>query len=547
MSFYAQGLLDVHDELIVDLFAGGGGASSGIEQATGRMVDIAINHDPIAVSMHIVNHPHTRHFVSDVFEVCPRTVTEGRPVGFLWASPDCTYHSKARGGVPIRDANKKRRALAWVVKRWAGQVSPRVIMLENVEEFLQWGPLVGPKDNLRPCKKRRGKRFRQFAQDLRNLGYRVEWKELRACDYGAPTIRKRFFMIARRDGEAIVWPEPTHGAPAFEGVKSGQLKPWRTAAECIDWSIPMLSIFATPQEAKEWGELHGQQAPKRPLVDNTMRRVARGIKRFVIDNPKPFLVSIAHGETSRNGGDRWGSGVRDLGDPYSTNTCTNQSVIAARLVKLRGTSTDADPQDPLGTISAGGTHHAVVAAFMSHNNTGYAPSSAADDPLHTIVAEGAHHNVVAAHIQRDFGQSVGHGADEPLGTVTGGGMGKAQLVTSFMLKYYGTGDGQELSEPSHTTTTKDRFGLVTLTLTGFVRYISDICMRMLQPKELYAAQGFPPSYVIDRGHDGRMLTKTQQVHMCGNSVAPPVAKALVLANCPELVARHSRPLLAVAS
>src|SRR5690625_2512352 len=287
MSIYSQLLLDIHDELIVDLFAGGGGASCGIEMATGRQVDVAVNHDAAAVAMHQINHPQTRHEIADVFEVCPRVVTKGRPVGLLWASPDCTYHSKARGGKPMRDKNRKRRSLAWVVTRWAGQVRPRVIMLENVEEFADWGPLVGPHDALRPCPKRRGKTFRRWVRSLERHGYEVEWRELRACDYGAPTIRKRLFVIARCDGEPIVWPEPTHGP--------GTGRRYRSAAECIDWDEPMLSIFATREEAKEWARAHRRSGrkmgtPVRPLADATMRRIARGVKRYVLKDPKPFIV-----------------------------------------------------------------------------------------------------------------------------------------------------------------------------------------------------------------------------------------------------------------
>lgn len=486
---FPQLLLDVHDELIVDLFAGGGGASLGIEMATGRQVDVAINHDSAAVALHRANHPQTDHHVSDVFEVDTREVTQGRPIGLLWASPDCTDHSKAKGGKPIR--NRKRRALAWVVKRWAGQVRPRVICLENVEEFVDWGPLVGPPGKLRRCPKRKGKTFRRFIRELERLGYAVEWRELRACEYGAPTIRKRLFLVARCDGEPIVWPEPTHG----EG-----LLPFRTAAECIDWSTPMLSIFATPEEAKAWARARRAEGwpmgtPRRPLAEATLRRIARGVVRYVLEAAAPFIVNLAQ------------RGPREY--PL---------------------------EDPMRTQHAGGNAFGVVVPYVAPNNTNNAPQGI-DDPLHTQSAGGTHHGLVAAHVQRDFGQSVGQDAADPLGTVTPDGGGKAALVASFLQKYYGAGVGQRMAEPVATVTTKDRMGLVTVDLDGAPFVIVDIAMRMLQPRELYRAQGFPDSYRIERGVDGRQFTKTEQVRMVGNSVSPQVAAALVRANCLALVAR----------
>lgn len=495
MSIFAQGLLDIHDDLIVDLFAGGGGASCGIEMATGRQVDIAINHDPAAVAMHEANHPQTKHHVVDVFEADPPTVTGGRPVGLLWASPDCTHHSKARGGKPLRDAARKRRALAWVVTRWAGQVRPRVIMLENVEEFEQWGPLIGPPDNLQPCPRRRGRTFRRWVRSLERLGYRVEWRELRACDYGAPTIRKRLFLVARCDGRPIVWPEPTHG-------KVKGLKPFRTAAECIDWSIPMCSIFATREEAREWGRLHGQASPVRPLADATMRRVARGVWRYVIDNPRPFLVSLAHGESG---------GRREY--PMDNST---------------------------GTQHSGGNKFALVAAFLAQNNEGDRPMNgrSLEDPNGTVCVSGSHQSLVAVHLTHNYTSNTAGGSgdlDEPLKTVTTGG--HAALVASFLASYYGQGIGQKADKPMRTVTTKDRMGLVTVKVKGKLRVIVDILMRMLQPRELYRAQGFPDSYVIDRGAGGRQFTKTEQVRMVGNSVVPQLAAALVRSNVPEMIAR----------
>lgn len=611
---FPQMLLDLNDELIVDLFAGGGGASCGIEMGLGRMVDVAVNHDAAAVSLHQANHPLTKHHTCDVFEVDPREVTEGRRVGVLWASPDCTYHSKARGGKPIRSKSKKRRALAWVVTRWAGQVRPRVIMLENVEEFVWWGPLVGKPDQLRPCARRRGRTFRTWRRSLERLGYQVEHRELRACDYGAPTIRKRLFVVARCDGKPIVWPEPTHGAPGSEGVKRRKLRPFRTAAECIDWTIPMLSIFATKEEAKRWGQENGQAAPVRPLADATMRRIARGVKRYVVDNPRPYIVGV--------GGRQGQSGERPVSVPFQTITAkADSAIVVPHVTKFRNGATGHSADEPLHTITSnsfekrpggatplgvvaagliprygerdgqlprvrsveepypvivttdnGGSlaagmlspfhaekrpgeargaelgdpvptldtsnRHGLVAAFMAQHNTGVVGHHVTD-PVSTIVNKGSTQALVSAHIQRDFGTSIGHEADRPIGTITSDFGGHAGLVASFLAKYYGTGDGDEVSNPAPTVTTKDRFGLVTVDVRGFPYVVADIAMRMLQPRELYNAQGFHPSYIIDRGADGRKLTKTEQVRMVGNSVCPPLAAALARANVPEMIVRDA--------
>jgi DNA (cytosine-5)-methyltransferase 1 len=568
---FAQPFLPVvHEKMIVDLFAGGGGASSGIEQATGRMVDVAVNHNRIAVELHKANHPQTVHFHSDVFEVDPKEVTGGRPVGLLWASPDCTYHSKARGSKPIRHESKKRRALAWVVTRWAGQVQPDVIMLENVEEFAQWGPLRGKDGFLRPHPGKRGKTFRRWVWSLREHGYKVEWRELKACDYGAPTIRKRLFVIARRDGLPIVWPEPTHGTG---------LKPFRTAAECIDWSIPMLSIFATKEEAKEFARVHNCPAPVRPLAENTMRRCARGVDKFVLKNPKPFLVKLAHGAGSGKS-QRWGDGCRSVTEPITTLTATGDDGLVCPIIGgvggRAGQSGERSGDSPFHTITAkadtavfapilatyhdegegaarGATmdrpiptidtsnRHALVAAFLGQNNGGFYEGSGVplDAPLPTIMANGRGHNpIIAAHIQRDFGTSTGQPADSPLGTITSEGGGKAALVYSFLQQYNGTSTGQTVDTPINTITSLDRFALVTVKKERYV--IQDVLMRMLQPKELYLCQGFRPGYIIDRCADGTPITKTEQVKMVGNSVSPPVAEALVRANCEHLIARDYR-------
>lgn len=494
MSLFPQLLLDTHDELIVDLFAGGGGASVGIEMATGRQVDVAINHDEAAVALHQANHPQTEHLTADVFEVCPHEATGGRPVGLLWASPDCTDHSKAKGGKPIR--NRKRRALAWVVKRWAGQVRPRVICLENVEEFVDWGPLVGPPGKLRRCPKRKGETFRAFVAQLEELGYEVEWRELRACDYGAPTIRKRLFLVARCDGEPIAWPEPTHGP--------GTRRPYRTAASCIDWSIPMLSIFATPEEAKAWARAQRKAGwrmgtPRRPLADATMRRIARGVVRYVIEAAEPFVLYLQQG-----------GATRAMGDPLHTVTASPKDtnlIVAPYLVPRYGEREGQEPR-----------------------------TRDIQEPLPVIVPTGNGSSLVASFLAKHFGgnETPGWPLDEAMSTVTS--TDHHALVYAFLQKYYGQGNGAKIGDPAPTLTTKDRMGLVTCMVKGEPYVIVDIGMRMLQPRELYRAQGFPDSYQIERA-GGRRLTKTEQVRMVGNSVAPPVAAALVRANTPALIAR----------
>lgn len=481
-----QFILPLADELVVDLFAGGGGASCGIEQAIRRPVDVAINHDPQAVSLHQANHPQTLHYVSDVFEVDPRAVAGGRRIGLMWASPDCTYHSKARGGKPHRDRNRarRRRGLAWVVCRWAREVRPRVILLENVEEFQHWGPLL---EDGTPCPQRRGTTFARWVAQLRNLGYAVEWRELRACDYGAPTIRKRLFLVARCDGQPIVWPERTHGPGR---------RTWRTAAECIDWALPAPSIFER----------------ERPLADATLRRIAAGVRRYVLEAARPYIVRIGHAGHGDAGK------VRGVDEPLSTVTSKAEHLLAVpTLVQTGyGERTGQAPRvpgldKPLGTV-VGGQKHALVAAFLAKHYGGHnaTDGQALVRPLGTITTQD-HHGLV---------------------TATLGGAGHAAEVRALLVAYYGSeADGQALTEPLRTVPTRDRFGLVTVHGQDYV--ISDIGMRMLQPRELYAAQGFPAAYIIDRGADGRVLSKSAQVRMCGNSVCPPVAAAIVAANYVE--------------
>ncbi len=501
-----QFILPLADELVIDLFAGGGGASTGIEQAFGRHVDIAVNHDPEAVSLHQANHPQTLHYVSDVFEVEPRAVTQGQPVGLLWASPDCTFHSKARGGKPFRDRNKarRRRGLAWVVCRWAREVKPRVIALENVEEFQHWGPLL---EDGKPCPERRGLTFRRWVAQLRNLGYAVEWRELRACDYGAPTIRKRLFLIARCDGQPIVWPEKTHGPG---------LKPFRTAAECIDWSLPCPSIFER----------------ERPLAEATLRRIAHGIRRYVIEAAEPFVVRIGH--TGHGDGGK----ARSIREPLSTVTSKAEHLLASPTLVQTGYGERAGQaprvpglDKPLGT-AVDGQKHALVAAFLAKAYGGNNPTDgqALPRPIGTVTTQD-HHHLVTSNLAKLRGTSSSAATDEPLGTISAQGTHHAE-VRALLTKFYGQGgQDQDLRDPLHTIPTHDRFALVTVA--GEVYAIADIGMRMLQPRELYRAQGFPDSYVIERGADGRVLSKAAQVRMCGNSVAPPVAAAIVRANYAE--------------
>lgn len=495
-----QFLLPLAHELVVDLFAGGGGASTGIEQAIGRHVDIAVNHDAAAVSLHSLNHPQTRHFVSDVFEVEPLAVTDGRAVGLLWASPDCKHFSKAKGGKPV---SKRVRGLAWVVVKWARLVRPRIICLENVEEFQTWGPLAA---DGRPCPQRKGRTFERWVGQLRSLGYTVEWRELRACDYGAPTIRKRLFLVARCDGMPIAWPEPTH---AQKPAKGSGMKPWRTAAECIDWTLPCPSIFER----------------ERPLADATLRRIAHGVMRYVVNAARPFIIPVTHQGDSR---------VHSIDEPVRTITTARRGELAVcspTLVQTGyGERAGQQPRvpgldKPLGTVVAGAGKHALVAAFLAKHYTGVVGSEL-PAPLGTVTAQD-HHSLVAANMVKLRGTSTAAAADEPLHTVSAGGTHHAQ-VCAFLTAYYGSDQDTPLADPMHTVTTKPRFGLVTVA--GLQYAISDIGMRMLQPRELYRAQGFPDNYVIDRGHDGRLLPKDAQVRMCGNSVCPPLARAIVAAN-----------------
>jgi len=648
--------------IIVDNFAGGGGASTGIEAAAGRDVDVAINHDAEAVAMHAANHPRTRHHCQSIWSVDPldAVTIDGvqQPVWLAWFSPDCTHHSNARGGKP---REKGIRDLAWVVIHWIKRLGPKlrpaIIKVENVEEFLTWGPLD---EEGRRIPERNGEIFRQWIGEMRKAGYKVEWRVIRACDVGTPTIRKRLCLIARCDGKPIMWPVPTHGP--------GRAKPYRTAAECIDWSIPCPSIFLTAEEGRAIGV-------KRPLAEATMRRIARGVQRYVIDAAQPFIVSLTHhgadrvesledpmmtvtgahrgekalivptivgcggraGQSRPRGGDepfatttakadaclvatvlsyaQQGGANRSVEDPMHTVTASpkdQNTLIAAHITKFHTGSTGQslddplatvtansfekrpggatplgivaatmvqtgygerqgqvpralDIEEPLGTVVAGGGKHALVSAFMQKFATGNAPSGADEpaqtiethekhaltvahlaqfntnpdgtvnaghdirEPLSTISTKGPHQAVVAAHLLNLKGSERRDApVDAPGPTITAGGYHVAE-VRAFLLKYYGTDQDARLEEPLHTVTSKDRFGLVIVH--GEAYQIVDIGMRMLTPRELFAAQGFPADYIIDPpGPNGKPLTKTAQIRMCGNSVCPPLAEALVRAN-----------------
>lgn len=613
-------------EIIVDNFAGGGGASTGIELAIGSSVDIAINHDLNAVAMHTTNHPDTLHYCESVFDVDPETATAGKPVGLAWFSPDCRHFSKAKGSKPVE---KEIRGLAWIVIRWALSVRPRVMMLENVEEFKTWGPLLA--GEMRPDPARAGETFEAFcgmlscgipayhpalaeccefldilpdsqqAQLLINgLGYNVDYREMRACDYGAPTIRKRFFMVMRCDGVPVRWPAATHGDPKSPAVQAGSLAPWRTAAECIDWSISAPSIFGR----------------KKKLAENTLKRIARGIQRFVLDNPTPFIVKCNH-TTTKGKYDCFRG--QSLADPFQTITKTHGYALAVpHLTKFRTGATGQEVTEPLPTITAGtskrpgGNGHAlgIVEAALTPfiaRQFGASVGHTVDEPSATVTAGGGGKSqlVTPTLIQMGYGERPGQAPrvlqlEKPLGTITAGG-GKFAMVAANMVKHFGgnyTGAGVALDEPIHTVTTTDHHALVTssiikmrgtntgqptdtplqtvtaggqhfgevkttlanegydehraqltadflreycgedctglVTVDGITYRIVDIGMRMLQPHELYRAQGFPEWYIIDRDYRGVKYAKDKQVARCGNAVPPPFAEALVRANLPEM-------------
>lgn len=655
---YGLGFNPQDDEIVVDFFCGGGGAGTGLEMGLGRAVNVAKNHSPKAISMHTMNHPGAQHFTTDVFEGDPDTECGGKAVGWFHMSPDCTHHSQAAGGQPRK---REIRNLSWIGLKWAGMKRPRVISLENVKQILQWGRLIAKRDNatgrvvklggevaapgevvpvgqqfLIPDPRQRGKTWRRFVALLEGMGYAVEWKVIKACDFGAPTSRERLFMIARCDGQPIVWPEPTHA----KNPTKGQQK-WKTAADCIDFTDLGKSIFGR----------------KKDLAPATLRRVAKGMKKFVIDSASPFIVPIANwsGETvqsadeplrtvtsypkggafsvvspiiapaTHQGSDR----INDPLEPLPTVTCANRgeltlispvmvgaggpvyagepvavdkpvgtlmtrshrAIAAAHLVKFRFNDAGKALDEPLPTITSGGNYqrpagaaHAmgISTVFMAQMNGGFNTTDAksiedpmttvtntgsqqqlvaanlvhlrgncdardVNDPLHTVSAGGQHHGLVSAFMERAFGGSVGQGLEEPAPTITAGGGGKSSLVSltlspeheagalrvaAFLISYYGTENISACDSPAPTITTKDRLAMVTVMVKGTPYVIVDICLRMLKPSELYKAQGFPADYIISHGADGKPFTKTQQVHMCGNSVSPPPMAALARANDP---------------
>lgn len=555
----------INGELIVDNFAGGGGASTGIEEATGFSVDIAINHDPKAIAMHKANHPNTKHYCEDVWQIDPVQACNGHPVGLAWFSPDCKHFSKAKGGKP---KDKNIRGLAWVACRWAGLVRPRVIMLENVEEFKTWGPL-----NRRhhPIKDKQGKTFEKFVQQLNDLGYEVEFKELVAADYGAPTMRKRFFMIARYDGRPIVWPEPTHGPVDSEEVKAGLLKPYVGAYTQIDFSRPCPSIFDTSEEIKK---KYGIRAV-RPLAQKTMDRIARGLKKFVLDNPEPFIVPIGYGERKGQAPRVHdvkqplptivGSGKhylcepymkqigqtgfpkdrsKDVREPLTTIVRKNEHcLISPTLIQYHSETAQGEVRgqtmkDPIMTVDGSNRYGLVTSFLHKYYDGGYkGAGESMENPLPTITAWD-HNSVVTANLIQMNNHCDGKDIRQPLPTITAGD-GHFGEVRAFLIKYYGQGTGQDIQEPLDTVTSRDRFGLVTIE--GEDYQIVDIGLRMLEPRELYGCQGFPDDYIIDHDYTGKTYPRTEQVKRCGNSVSPMIPNALVRANLRELCVGERTP------
>ncbi|MBE5957717.1 MAG: DNA cytosine methyltransferase [Lachnospiraceae bacterium] len=488
----------INGEIIVDNFAGGGGASTGIELATGYSVDIAINHDPEAIKMHKANHPRTKHYCESVWDVNPVEACKGRPVALAWFSPDCKHFSKAKGGKP---KDKAIRGLAWVALRWAALVRPRVIMLENVEEFKTWGPL---NRSHRPIKNKQGVTFDRFVKQLKNLGYSVEFKELVAADYGAPTMRKRFFMIARCDGQSIVWPEPTHAPLKSEEVQQGIKEPYVGAYTQLDFSLPCPSIFDTKEEIKE---KYGIRAV-RPLAPKTMERIARGLKKFVIDNAEPFIVPIGYGEKK--------------GQKPRVH----------------------DVKEPLPTIVSSGKHYLIspsLIQYHSETSENEVRGQAIQKPIMTVDGSNRY-GLVTSFLSKFYKTGTGQDVREPLHTVTTSA-GHFGEVRAFLIKYYGEGTGQDIKDPLDTVTSRDRFGLVTIE--GVDYQIVDIGLRMLEPKELYGCQGFPDDYIIDKDYEGNTYTRSEQVKRCGNAVCPPIPAALVKANLPELCVATRTPNLRI--
>ena len=581
---------DMNQEIFVDNFAGGGGASTGIEIGLGVTVAAAINHDPAAILMHKTNHPYTEHYQASVWDIDPREVCRGRPVAGAWFSPDCKHFSKAKGAALV---NREIRGLAWITLRWAALVRPRVIMLENVEEFQTWGPVRKGK----PVKKLAGTTFRKFISQLRDLGYAVEYRELVAADLGAPTTRKRFVLIARCDGRPIVWPERTHAPRDSEEVRSGRLKPWRSAAEIIDWSLPCPSIFESKAEILE---KYGLKAV-RPLADNTMRRIIRGVDKFTIRSGEPFIVQ-----------QKFQNAAQDIGKPLTTVTAVGahelcKPMLAPLTISNTGSSAGADAGSPIHTVRTGGGGQMLVTPYLAEcNHAGGGHIADPREPHKTITAKHTGGIVAPSLIQYHTEQTEGvraSGLGVPINTVDASN--RYGLACANLVEYYTGGRPLDVTDPMHTVTSRDREAVVAAHVVKFKRdevgtlpteplptqtssgvfavckahlakmrngdslgywpeirallnrycgytlaedelllleigvafyYIADIGLRMLSPRELYNAMGFPPDYIIDRDYTGKPYPKNEQVARCGNAVCPPLASAVARANFPEYVA-----------
>lgn len=510
----------INGELIVDNFAGGGGASTGIEMATGYSVDIAINHDPEAIRIHKVNHPNTKHYCENVWAVDPVKACEGHPVALAWFSPDCKHFSKAKGGKP---KDKNIRGLAWVACRWAALVRPRVIMLENVEEFKTWGPL---NRGHHPIRAKQGDTFRQFVKQLNELGYEVQFRELVAADYGAPTKRKRFFMIARCDGVPIMWPKPTHAPADSEEVKAGLLKPYVGAYTQLDFSLPCPSIFDTSEQIKE---KYGIRAV-RPLAPKTMQRIARGLKKFVLDNPEPFIIQC-----------KFNNDAQDIRKPLGTITTIGSHLLVEPYLSVnREKHFGSDMREPIHTATSNNRHMLMTPTLIQyHSETaqGEVRGQTIEEPIMTVDGSNRY-GLVTSFLSKFYKTGIGQDEREPLHTVTTSA-GHFGEVRAFLIKYYGEGTGQDIEQPLDTVTSRDRFGLVTIK--GVEYQIVDIGLRMLEPKELYGCQGFPDDYIIDHDSTGKTYSRSEQVKRCGNAVCPPIPAAMVRANLPELCLRKRMP------
>lgn len=578
--------INLFDEIIIDNFAGGGGASTGIELASGRPITVAINHDPSAILLHRTNHPYTEHLQASVWDVDPKEVCRGRTVGLAWFSPDCKHFSKAKGSALL---DRNIRGLAWIVLRWAGTVRPRVIMLENVEEFVTWGPVRKGK----PVKKRAGETFWKWKCQLIDLGYRVEHRELIAADYGAPTTRKRFVLVARCDGKPIRWPKRTHAPADSPEVKKGKLKPWRSAAEIIDWSIPGYSIFESKEYLKK---TYGVNAV-RPLADNTMRRIIRGVDKFTIRSGKPFLVECNHSGGGHLSAEckplgtitqKYTGGVCDsllapvtvtntsnsVGSPanqpvHTVTTAGNQILSSASLIQYHTEQTESvrasGLNGPINTVDASNRYGLTCASLVEYYGNGQPLDIS--KPMHTATAHDRE-GLVSAHIQKYFGGVIGAEAEDPLPTVTS--VDHNALCAAHVSEFKGQDIGQNMGKPLRTVTSIAPFGtcntmlakykegtnlgywtqvrdllnkfcdytmkedeILLLVINGIAYYIADITLRMLTPRELYNAMGFPPDYKIERDYKGNSYPRSQQVARCGNAVCPPMAEAMVRANLPE--------------